>query len=81
MVQELDLRSCFGGPAFVFGTIVYFNGLAAKVQALIDTGANGYAFINCCQAEQLRCLFPHVIEDSYPMLLWPPDTRIEKKRT
>jgi predicted aspartyl protease len=60
MVQELDLRSCFGGPAFVFECIVYFNGLAIKLKVLIDTGANGYAFINRRRAEQLRQLFPHV---------------------
>lgn len=56
-MQELDLSKAFGGNPLAFDCIVYFNGLAVRLKALVDTGANGDAFMNRRRAERLRQTF------------------------
>lgn len=65
-MQELDLSKVFGGTPLAFDCIIYFNGLAVKLKALVNTGANGYAFMNRRRAERLRQLFQKVVRKALP---------------
>jgi len=43
---EIDLSQLIGGDAFTFSCTISNNGLGIKTSALIDTGANGFVFID-----------------------------------
>ena len=43
-----------GGNQLIFNCLVYYNGMAVTLTAMIDTGANGYAFIDRQKARELR---------------------------
>jgi len=42
----VDLSQLLGGDSFTFPCTISSNGLGIKTRTLIDTGANGYAFID-----------------------------------
>jgi hypothetical protein len=43
---EVDLSQLLGGDSFTFPCTISSNGLGIKTRTLIDTRANGYAFID-----------------------------------
>ena len=43
---KVDLSQLLGGDSFTFPYTISSNGLGIKTRTLIDTRANGYAFIN-----------------------------------
>ena len=45
-VAEVDLSQLLSGTAFTLACTVSNNGLGIKASSLIDTGANGYTFID-----------------------------------
>jgi hypothetical protein len=45
-IVEVNLSQLLGGEAFILPYIVSNNGLGIKTSSLINTGANGYTFIN-----------------------------------
>jgi hypothetical protein len=45
-VAEVDLSQLLGGEAFTLPCTISNNGLGIKTTSLIDTGANGYTFID-----------------------------------
>jgi predicted aspartyl protease len=45
-IAEVNLSQLLGGDAFVLPCIVSNNGLGIKTSSLIDTGANGYMFVD-----------------------------------
>ena len=45
-IAEVDLSQLLGGKAFILPYTVSNNGLGIKTSSLINTGTNGYTFIN-----------------------------------
>ena len=45
-VAEVDLSQLLGGDTFTLLCTISNNGIGIKTTSLIDTGANGYTFIN-----------------------------------
>src|ERR1700709_1233533 len=45
-MDEIDLSKLLGGDAFTLSYTISNNGLGIKLSSLIDTGANGYTFID-----------------------------------
>ena len=54
-MAEVDLSQLLGGTAFTLSCIVSSNGLGIKTSSLIDTGANGYTFIDTKFAKTVEC--------------------------
>ena len=42
------------GNQLIFNCLVYYNGMAVALTVMIDTGANGYTFIDYQKARELR---------------------------
>ena len=65
-VHEIELRHLVGGEQFVTKCLIYFNGIAFQLNALIDCGANGYAFIDQKKAKELQkkiyCLIKRLVQ-------------------
>ena len=53
---QLDLKQLLGGESFLFPCTLTRHGIGVKITALIDTGAEGHAFIdrNCARAIQQK---------------------------
>jgi hypothetical protein len=45
-LSQIDLTSLLGGPHFRNSTVLCSKGYGVKLNALIDTGAQGFLFIN-----------------------------------
>jgi hypothetical protein len=45
-LSKLDLSKLLGGPQFLTPCTLSINGFGVSIQALTDTGANGYLFLN-----------------------------------
>ena len=45
-MAEVDLSQLLGGDVFILPYTVSNNGLGIKTSSLIDTGANGYTFVD-----------------------------------
>jgi len=45
-MEGLDLTKLMGGPSLVINTAIALNGIAVKLETLLDSGANAYAVIN-----------------------------------
>ncbi len=43
----MDLNKLLGGPQFLISSTLSMNGCGTVTKSLIDTGANGFLFINC----------------------------------
>jgi hypothetical protein len=56
-LHEIDLSSLMGGPSLTFACTLYKDGMAIQVQALGDTGACGYVFLDSRFASDLCRVF------------------------
>ena len=45
-MNPLDVNNLIGGKQLAFNYLVYTNGKSISLSIMVDTGANGYAFIN-----------------------------------
>ena len=50
------MNSLVGGKQLVFNCLVYANGRSIPLSVMVDTGANGYAFMNRKTARMARKL-------------------------
>ena len=56
-LQEIDLSSLIGGLSLTFACTLHKNRIAVQVQALSDTGACRYVFLDSSFASDLCCVF------------------------
>ena len=65
-MAEVDLSQLLGGDAFTLPCTVSNNGLGIKTSSLIDTGANGYTFVDTQFArtvERFLGIKPRILKD------------------
>ncbi len=53
-LSPLDATSLLGGESFLIPIRLSYNGISVTLKALVDTGANGYLFINNRLADRFR---------------------------
>jgi hypothetical protein len=71
-IEEVDLSRLIGGNAFTLPCTVNKNGYGIKSSSLIDTGTNGYAFIDSRFIEKV---FKKLLDVKLKPLLIPCNIR------
>ena len=69
-LQQFDLTSLMAGDSFTIPCMLYKDGIAIQVNALGDTGASGYIFLNSSFASDLCCVF-RMKPKQLPHLIYP----------